>query len=251
MTYTSFTELQSAEDDFESAEPLDSRIRTAAVPLMAIFGTEDQIWNNPSPQAAANAYRSVPGAEISMIKGAGHSPNVEKPAQTAALINEFAANAGDETGGKGAAPDRARGKHNNVGKGAASACKPPAVRRIRTQIAAPKAGAAVGSSFLLHVLSSPSRCQATVTLTVDGSPYRIGLPEDKHRPPGVTNPISTKALHLTGRRARQRYERVPRLPVGPLPLLQAGRPEGTPHRARLPAARRRRAARQPSPRRCT
>ena len=98
MTYTSYTDLASGEDDFESAEPLDARIRSAAVPLMVIFGTEDQIWDNPSPEAAANAYKTVPGAEIAMIKGAGHSPNVEKPAQTAALIREFAANPGDNTG---------------------------------------------------------------------------------------------------------------------------------------------------------
>ena len=97
MTYTSYTDLASGEDDFESAEPLDARIRSAAVPLMVIFGTEDQIWDDPTA-AAANAYRTVPGAEIAMIKGAGHSPNVEKPAQTAALIREFAANPGDNTG---------------------------------------------------------------------------------------------------------------------------------------------------------
>jgi len=98
MTYTSYADLASGEDEFESAEGLDARIRSAAVPLMVIFGTEDQIWDSPSPQAAADAYRTVPGAEIAMIKGAGHSPNVEKPAQTAALIREFAANPGDNTG---------------------------------------------------------------------------------------------------------------------------------------------------------
>jgi pimeloyl-ACP methyl ester carboxylesterase len=110
MTYTSYTDLASGEDDFASAEGLDARIRSAAVPLMVIFGTEDQIWNDPA--AAANAYRTVPGAEIAMIKGAGHSPNVEKPAQTAALIHEFAANAGDNTG-RPLPPDIGLKHHNN------------------------------------------------------------------------------------------------------------------------------------------
>jgi pimeloyl-ACP methyl ester carboxylesterase len=59
-----------------------------------IFGREDQIWDDP--EAAANAYGTVPGAEVAMVDGAGHSPNVEQPAETARLILEFAANPGDE-----------------------------------------------------------------------------------------------------------------------------------------------------------
>jgi pimeloyl-ACP methyl ester carboxylesterase len=94
MTYTSYKEMHDAEDDYTDQEPLDQRIRDAAVPLLVIFGTEDQVWDDPT--AAANAYRDVPGAEIAMVKGAGHSPNVEQPAETAHLIEEFAANPGDE-----------------------------------------------------------------------------------------------------------------------------------------------------------
>jgi pimeloyl-ACP methyl ester carboxylesterase len=94
MTYTSYDSMGSAEDDYTDEAPLDERIRTAAVPLLVIFGTEDRIWDNP--EESANAYRSVPGAEIAMVKGAGHSPNVEQPAETARLILEFAANPGDE-----------------------------------------------------------------------------------------------------------------------------------------------------------
>src|SRR6478609_1126016 len=91
MTYTSYDDLHSGFDDFTGAEPLDSRIRSAAVPLLALFGAEDQIVGDP--RAAADAYRSVPGAKVAMVPGAGHSPNVEKPAQTAALISRFAASA--------------------------------------------------------------------------------------------------------------------------------------------------------------
>jgi pimeloyl-ACP methyl ester carboxylesterase len=110
MTYTSFADLASSEDDFSSAEGLDARIRSAAVPLMVIFGTEDQIWDDPA--AAADAYKTVPGAEIAMIKGAGQSPNVEKPAQTAALIREFATNPGDNTG-EALPPRIGQNKNNN------------------------------------------------------------------------------------------------------------------------------------------
>jgi pimeloyl-ACP methyl ester carboxylesterase len=89
MTYTSFDQSSSAENDYSDAEPLDARIRDAAVPLLVIFGSEDQLWKDPSE--AANAYDDVPGAEIQMIQGAGHSPNVEKPEETAKLILGFTA----------------------------------------------------------------------------------------------------------------------------------------------------------------
>jgi len=117
MTYTSYKDLASSEDDFASAASLDARIRSAAVPLQVIFGTEDQIWDDP--QAAADAYRSVPGAQIAMIKGAGHSPNVEKPAQTAAIINRFAA-------GAPAAVTPSAKKPKPDSKGKASAAHKPA-----------------------------------------------------------------------------------------------------------------------------
>jgi pimeloyl-ACP methyl ester carboxylesterase len=116
MTYTSYKDLASAADDFSSAEGLDARIRSAAVPLLVIFGDSDQIWDDPSPEAAAAAYRSVPGAEIAMVKDAGHSPNVEKPAATAALIREFAANAGDEAGAEHAPPSAGIKHANNKKK---------------------------------------------------------------------------------------------------------------------------------------
>ena len=38
----------------------------------------------------------MPGVRTAKVKGAGHSPNVEKPEETARLIKEFAADAGDE-----------------------------------------------------------------------------------------------------------------------------------------------------------
>jgi pimeloyl-ACP methyl ester carboxylesterase len=91
MTYTSYDRAASEEDAYSDAEPLDDRVRNAAVPLLVIFGTEDQLWDDPAQ--TADAYRSVPGAQIQMIEGAGHSPNVEKPHQTARAILRFAASA--------------------------------------------------------------------------------------------------------------------------------------------------------------
>ncbi len=96
MTYTSFKQASEANEDFVEEVPLDARLRTAAVPLLSIFGEQDQLCNPVESQAA---YESVPGARIAEIRGAGHSPNVERPEQTAALIEEFVVDAGDDTAG--------------------------------------------------------------------------------------------------------------------------------------------------------
>jgi pimeloyl-ACP methyl ester carboxylesterase len=93
MTYTAFRDAEDAVGDYVEAIPLDDRLRQTAVPLLSIFGTEDQICD---PEESQAAYESVPGARLAEIEGAGHSPNVEKPQETAALIEEFALDAGDE-----------------------------------------------------------------------------------------------------------------------------------------------------------
>jgi pimeloyl-ACP methyl ester carboxylesterase len=93
MTYTSFDEAHGANDDFLEEQPLTERLTAAAVPVMAIFGSEDQVYDDPAEALAA--YEEVPGAQTAEIEGAGHSPNVERPEETAALVREFAANASD------------------------------------------------------------------------------------------------------------------------------------------------------------
>jgi pimeloyl-ACP methyl ester carboxylesterase len=87
MTYTSYDQAGEGEDDYVSEEPLDQRIRAAGIPLLAIFGSEDQIYDSPKALAA---YAKVSGARTVLVPGAGHSPNVEKPARTAALVLGFA-----------------------------------------------------------------------------------------------------------------------------------------------------------------
>jgi len=93
MTYTSFDQSASAEDDYTQEIPLDERLATAAIPLLVIFGDEDQIYDADESIAA---FEDVPGVRSALIEGAGHSPNVEKPEETARLILEFADEAGDE-----------------------------------------------------------------------------------------------------------------------------------------------------------
>jgi pimeloyl-ACP methyl ester carboxylesterase len=87
MTYRSYDESPAAETEYTEEMPLDERVEAAGVPLLAIFGDEEQLYDSP---VALAAYREVPGAETVMVRGAGHSPNVEKPTQTASLIEWFA-----------------------------------------------------------------------------------------------------------------------------------------------------------------
>jgi pimeloyl-ACP methyl ester carboxylesterase len=89
MTYTSYDRSPAELDDYQEDAPLDQRLRAAAVPLLVIFGEQDQLYDDP--RAAAQAYADVPGARITMIPGAGHSPIVEKPARTSRLVLRFAA----------------------------------------------------------------------------------------------------------------------------------------------------------------
>lgn len=93
MTYTSFDSAQSGSDDFRTERSIVDRLTAAAVPVLAIFGSEDQLYDDAAEPLAA--YEEVPGAVTAEIEGAGHSPNVERPKETAALILEFAANASD------------------------------------------------------------------------------------------------------------------------------------------------------------
>jgi pimeloyl-ACP methyl ester carboxylesterase len=88
MTYTAVTDTVDAEQDFVDESPLDDRLKAMGVPVMVIFGAEDQIYD---PQAAVDRYRqNVPGVQTHLIPDAGHSPNVEKPNLVAPLILAFA-----------------------------------------------------------------------------------------------------------------------------------------------------------------
>jgi pimeloyl-ACP methyl ester carboxylesterase len=87
MTYTSYKQTADEESDYVDEAPLDERLKTIGVPLLAIFGAEDQIYD---AQDAVDRYRAVPGAQTQLIAGAGHSPNVEKPDDVAPLIVGFA-----------------------------------------------------------------------------------------------------------------------------------------------------------------
>lgn len=87
MTYTSYDAAPDASEDFAAELPLDERFKRIAVPLMVVFGSEDQIFD---AEAALEAYEDVPGVRTELVAGAGHAPQVEDPSQTARLLEAFA-----------------------------------------------------------------------------------------------------------------------------------------------------------------
>ena len=89
LTYTAYDESPTHTEDYIQERSLDRRMRATGKPLMVLMGAEEQIVDDP--QRALDQYAgSVPSAETHLIAGAGHSPNVEKPAQTARLVLAFA-----------------------------------------------------------------------------------------------------------------------------------------------------------------
>jgi pimeloyl-ACP methyl ester carboxylesterase len=89
MTYTSYHDSPSGSDDYSKEDGLDRRMKASGKPLMVLMGAEEQIVEDPAARLAEYR-RAYPGTVTKLIQGAGHSPNVEKPAETAGLVLAFA-----------------------------------------------------------------------------------------------------------------------------------------------------------------
>jgi pimeloyl-ACP methyl ester carboxylesterase len=88
MTYSSYHDSPEGSDDYGKEEGLADRMKATGKPLLVMMGAEEQILEDPAARLAE--YRRIyPGAETKLIQDAGHSPNVEKPAETAALVLSF------------------------------------------------------------------------------------------------------------------------------------------------------------------
>jgi pimeloyl-ACP methyl ester carboxylesterase len=87
MTYTAFVDALEAEGTYTDARHLDDRLAALGAPVLVIFGAEDQIYD---AESASAPYVDIPGAQVELIEGSGHSPNVEAPEQVARLILAFA-----------------------------------------------------------------------------------------------------------------------------------------------------------------
>lgn len=91
MTYSSYSGSHDGFDSYTGEKALSQRAAAIGKPTLAMFGAEEQIANDP--REALAAYREADrGIETKLIAGAGHSPNVEKPAETAQLVLAFGKN---------------------------------------------------------------------------------------------------------------------------------------------------------------
>ena len=89
LTYTAYDSSPGGNDDFLDEESLDQRMKATGIPLMVLMGAEEQIVDDP--QRALDQYaEGDPDTQVHLIEGAGHSPNVERPAMTAKLVERFA-----------------------------------------------------------------------------------------------------------------------------------------------------------------
>lgn len=87
VTYHALTTTQRAAEEYLEQRSLPDRITALGKPLLVIFGEEDRRWRS----ASAADYRTVPNATVELLPGIGHSPMLEDPPRTAALLMAFTA----------------------------------------------------------------------------------------------------------------------------------------------------------------
>jgi pimeloyl-ACP methyl ester carboxylesterase len=87
LTYPAYRDTYDASNDYTDEEPLNERLEKTGVPLLVIFGEEDQLYD---AREAISAYAAIPGVETLLVPDAGHSPQVETPQDTASAIKTFA-----------------------------------------------------------------------------------------------------------------------------------------------------------------
>ena len=86
MTHHALTAASRASDDYLTRRPLPDRLAPLGKPLLVVFGEMDRRWRSSS----AAGYHVVAGASVEVLSGVGHSPMLEDPPRTAALLLTFA-----------------------------------------------------------------------------------------------------------------------------------------------------------------
>jgi pimeloyl-ACP methyl ester carboxylesterase len=87
MTHRAFVGTMRAPLTYLGQRNLPDRLAALGLPVLVIFGTEDQRW----PSSGAAAYRVVPGARVELLPDVGHTPMMEDPQTTGKLLLDFAA----------------------------------------------------------------------------------------------------------------------------------------------------------------
>ncbi|MDQ3936013.1 MAG: alpha/beta hydrolase, partial [Actinomycetota bacterium] len=85
-TYSSLTGSARGIADYWDERPLHERLADEDVPVTVLLGEEED-----HTKRSVRLYNAIPGARTVVMEGLNHSPHVESPARTAALIAAFAA----------------------------------------------------------------------------------------------------------------------------------------------------------------
>lgn len=87
ITHRAFVGAMRAPLDYLGHRSLPDRLTPMGLPVLVLFGVDDQRWRSSS----AAAYRVVPGARVELLPGLGHTPMMEDPQTTGELLLDFAA----------------------------------------------------------------------------------------------------------------------------------------------------------------
>ena len=93
MTHRDFVGAMRGPLNYLGQRSLPDRLTTLGIPLLVIFGADDQRWRS----SLASAYQAVPGARVELLPGIGHTPMLEDPQTTGTLLLDFAAAVGDSS----------------------------------------------------------------------------------------------------------------------------------------------------------
>ncbi|MFG3053316.1 alpha/beta fold hydrolase [Kitasatospora sp. NPDC048239] len=85
MTHHTLTATMQATRAYLEQQALPGRLAPLGKPLLVVFGEDDRRWRSSS----AADYRAVPGAQVELLPGLGHSPMLEDPARTAVPLLAF------------------------------------------------------------------------------------------------------------------------------------------------------------------
>lgn len=88
MTYQAVTAAMRESTTYLKQRTLPNRLTPLGKPLQVIFGDQDRRWR---PSSSAD-YRVVPGANVELLPGAGHTPILEEPQRTATILLAFTEN---------------------------------------------------------------------------------------------------------------------------------------------------------------
>jgi pimeloyl-ACP methyl ester carboxylesterase len=87
MTHHALAETALGSVRYLEERPLPERLAGLGKPLLVVFGAEDARWRS----ASAEEYRVVPGAQVVVLPGVGHTPMYEDPQRTCELLLGLAA----------------------------------------------------------------------------------------------------------------------------------------------------------------